>query len=77
MTKRTYSHLLGEEKDQIEYLSAQDTKISDIAKSIGASPGTFSQELKGNKSPTYNVYLANRVYQRGIKRKDLSVSVQR
>jgi IS30 family transposase len=73
MTKRTYSHFLGEEKDQIAYLRVQDAKISDIGEGIGRNPGTFSQELKPNKSSTYNVYLANREYQRGVKRKDLSV----
>jgi IS30 family transposase len=51
MTKRTSSHLLGEQKGQIVSLPAQDAKISDIAKSIGRKLGTFSQELNRENRP--------------------------
>lgn len=71
--KNTYRHLSSEERDKIAYLRAKGTSLSDIAKLLRRNKGTISRELQRNKSPTYNVYLANRAHQRALKRKQLSV----
>lgn len=77
MEKLNYKHLSSEERDQIAYLRAQDKSISDIAESIGRNKGTISRELKRNRSPIYNVYLANRAHERAVERKHESVQRQR
>jgi IS30 family transposase len=69
--KNTYIHLSSEERDEIAYLRAKGKSISDIARVIGRNKGTISRKLQRNKSPTYNVYLANRAHQRAVKRKQL------
>jgi len=75
--KNTYKQLSSEERDKIAYLRAKGKSVTDIARAIGRNKGTISRELQRNKSPTYNVYLANRAHQRAIKRKSLSVRHQR
>jgi len=75
--KKQYNHLSSEERDKIAYLRARGKSISNIAKIIGRNRSTVSRELRRNKSPTYNVYLANRAHQRAVKRKSLSVKRQR
>jgi len=77
MAKQTYNHLSSEERDKIAYLRAKEISISDIAKSIGRDKSTISRELNRNKSPIYNVYLANRAHERAAKRKHLSVQRER
>jgi len=77
MKKLTYIHLSSEERDKIAYLRAKGKGITEIAKIIGRHKTTISRELKRNKSPTYNVYLANKAHQRAIKRKQLSVQRSR
>ena len=77
MEKLNYKHLSSEERDKIAYLRAQDKSISDIANSIGRNKGTISRELKRNRSPIYNVYLANKAHERAVKRKHESVQRQR
>ena len=77
MEKLNYKHLSGEERDQIAYLRAQGKSISDIAESIRRNQGTISRELKRNRSPIYNIYLANKAHERAIRRKHESVQRQR
>jgi len=77
MKKLNYKHLSSEERDKIAYLRAQDKSISDIAEIIGRNKATISRELKRNRSPIYNVYLANKAHERALKRKHESVQRQR
>lgn len=77
MIKRTYYQLSSEERDQIAYLRAQGKSVTDIAESIKRNKGTVSRELKRNRSPIYNVYLANKAHERAVKRKHESVQRQR
>jgi IS30 family transposase len=77
MEKLNYKHLSSEERDKIAYLRAQGKSISDIAESIGRNKGSISRELNRNRSPIYNVYLANRAHERAVKRKHESVHRQR
>ena len=77
MIKRTYYQLSSEERDQIAYLRAQGKSVTDIAESITRNKGTVSRELKRNRSPIYNVYLANKAHERAVKRKHESVQRQR
>jgi transposase, IS30 family len=77
MKKQTYKHLSCEERDKIAYLRAKGKTVFDIAKVVGRDKGTISRELRRNKSPTYNVYMANKAHQRAIKRKQLSVRHER
>jgi IS30 family transposase len=77
MKKLTYKQLSCEERDKIAYLRARGKSISDIARAIGRNKGTISRELQRNRSPKYNVYLANKAHQRALKRKHLSVQHQR
>src|SRR4030065_333126 len=77
MIKRTYYQLSSEERDQIAYLRAQGKSVTYIAESIGRNKGTVSRELKRNRSPIYNVYLANKAHERAVKRKHESVQRQR
>lgn len=73
MEKLSYQHLSSEERDQIEYLRAQGKNVPDIAESVGRNKGTISRELRRNRSPIYNVYLANKAHERAVKRKQESV----
>lgn len=75
--KNSYKQLSSEERDKIAYLRARGKTVSDIAKVVGRNKGTISRELQRNRSPTYNVYLANKAHQRAVKRKQLSVRRQR
>ncbi len=78
MVMRTiYRQLSCEERDKIAILRAQGTRVSDIAKIVGRNKGTISRELRRNKSPRYNVYLASKAHQRAVKRKQQSVRRQR
>ncbi len=77
MKKLTYKQLSSEERDKIAYLRARGKTVSDIAKVVGRNKGTISRELQRNRSPTYNIYLANKAHQRAVKRKQLSVRRQR
>jgi IS30 family transposase len=77
MIKRTYYQLSSEERDQIAYLRAQGKSVTDIAESIRRNKGTVSRELNRNRSPIYNVYLANKAHERAVKRKHESVQRQR
>jgi IS30 family transposase len=77
MKKRIYSQLSSEERDQIAYLRAQGKSVTDIAESIRRNKSTVSRELKRNRSPIYNVYLANKAHERAVKRKHESVQRQR
>src|SRR5512139_2762274 len=77
MIKRIYYQLSSEERDKIAILRAKEKSVSDIAKRIGRSKSTISRELKRNKSPIYNIYLANRAHQRAVKRKHESGQRQR
>jgi len=75
--KNTYKHLSSEERDKIAYLRAKGKGITDIARAIGRDKSTISRELKRNRAPKYNVYLANKAHQRAVRRKSLSVRHQR
>ena len=77
MEKLNYKHLSSEERDKIAFLCAQGKSISDIAEIIGRNKGSISRELKRNRSPVYNVYLANKAHERAVKRKHESVQRQR
>ncbi len=77
MIKRTYYQLSCEERDKIAILRAKGKSVSDIAQRIGRDKSTISRELKRNRSPIYNIYLANRAHQRALKRKQDSVQRQR
>jgi len=77
MEKLNYKHLSSEERDKIAFLRAQGKSISDIAEIIGRNKGSISRELKRNRSPIYNVYLANKAHERAVKRKHESVQRQR
>jgi len=77
MEKLNYRHLSSEERDKIAYLRAKGRSLSDIAESIGRHKSSISRELKRNRSPTYNVYLANKAHERAVKRKNESVQRQR
>jgi len=77
MKKLNYKHLSSEERDKIAYLRAQDKSISDIAEIIGRNKATISREIKRNRSPIYDVYLANKAHERALKRKHESVQRQR
>jgi len=77
MEKLSYKHLSREERDKVAYPGAQGKSISDIAESIGRNKGTIPRGLKRNRSPIYNVYLANKAHERAAKRKHESVQRQR
>lgn len=77
MKNSNYKQLSCEERDKIAYLRAKGKNITDIARSIERNKGTISRELRRNKSPVYDVYLANKAHQRAIKRKHLSVQHER
>jgi IS30 family transposase len=77
MKRLNYKHLSSEERDKIAYLRAQGKSISDIAESIERNKSSISRELKRNRSPIYNVYLANKAHERALKRKHQSVQRQR
>ena len=77
MEKLNYKHLSSEERDQIAYLRAQGESVQDIAESIRRNKSSISRELKRNRSPIYNIYLANKAHERAIKRKHESVQRQR
>lgn len=77
MKQLNYKHLSSEERDKISYLRAKGKTISEIAESIGRNKSSISRELKRNRSPIYNVYLANKAHQRALKRKHESVQRQR
>ena len=75
--KKPYEHLSGEERDKIAVLRAKGFTIREIARRLKRNPSTLSRELKRNKSPTYNVYLAHRAHQRALERKKESVQRER
>ncbi len=77
MESLNYKHLSSEERDKIAYLRAQGKSISDIAEIIGRNKATISREIKRNRSPIYDVYLANKAHERALKRKHESVQRQR
>jgi len=62
--KKQYKQLSGEERDEIALLRAKGFKIREIARRLKRNPSTLSRELKRNKSPTYDVYLAHRAHQK-------------
>jgi len=75
--KKQYEQLSGEERDKIAILRAKGLKIREIARQLKRNPSTLSRELKRNKSPTYNIYLAHRAHQRALQRKKESVQRER
>lgn len=75
--KKHYKQLSGEERDKIALLRAKGFKIREIARRLKRNPSTLSRELKRNKSPTYDVYLAHRAQQRAAQRKYISVQRER
>ena len=77
MKSLNYKHLSCEERDKIAYLRAQGKTISDIAEIIGRNKATISREIKRNRSPIYNVYLANKAHERALRRKHESVQRHR
>ena len=62
--KKQYKQLSDEERDEIVLFRAKGFKIREIARRFKRNPSTLSRELKHNKSPTYDVYLAHRAQQR-------------
>lgn len=75
--KKQYKQLSGEERDEIALLRAKGFKIREIARRLKRNPSTLSRELKRNKSPTYDVYLAYRAHQRAVQSKHISVQRER
>lgn len=71
--KKQYKQLSGEERDEIALLRAKGFKIREIARRLKRNLSTLSRELKRNKSPTYDAYLAHRAHQRAVQRKHISV----
>lgn len=68
MTTKCYVHLSSDERDQIAHLRAQGLSVNDVAAHLDRDRSTISRELRRNKSPVYNVYLAHRAQQRGEER---------
>jgi IS30 family transposase len=75
--KKQYKHLSGEERDKIALLRAKGLKVREIARELARNPSTLSRELRRNKSPTYNIYLAHKAQLRSVKRKHVSVQRER
>jgi transposase, IS30 family len=75
--KKQYKHLSGEERDRIAVLRAQGFKVRAIARELKRDPATLSRELRRNRSPVYNIYLAQRAHQRAAQRKRVSVQRER
>jgi IS30 family transposase len=68
MKTQTYCQLSSEERDTIAYKYAQGASLGEIAQALGRNKSTISRELRRNKAPLYDVYLANRAQQRAAAR---------
>jgi IS30 family transposase len=68
MRTQTYCLLSAEERDTIAYKHARGVSLGEIAQALGRSKSTISRELRRNKAPVYDVYLANRAQQRATAR---------
>lgn len=51
--------------------------MREIARALNRSPATLSRELRRNRAPVYNIYLAHRAQQRAVLRKHDSVQRER
>jgi len=69
MKTRKYNHLSSEERDKIAVLRATGSKPSEIGKVLGRNKSTISRELRRNRAPIYDVYLAHKAQERARKRK--------
>ena len=67
--KLSHVHLSSDERDQLAHLHTQGFSLGAIAVTLKRSKSTISRELRRNKSPVYNVYLAHRAHQRATERK--------
>lgn len=70
--KNNYKQLSCEEREKIAILRAKGKTVRQIAKAIGRNPGTISRELKRNKPPKYNGYMALAAHKRAVRRKRLA-----
>lgn len=64
-----YRHLSSEERDKIAVLRATGLKPGGIGKVLGRNKSTVSRELRRNRAPIYDVYLAHNAQKRAQKRK--------
>ena len=53
---RSYSHLSGDERDQIGVLRAEGRSIGAIARALGRVKATISRELQRNALPSGGCY---------------------
>jgi len=70
MEKKTYSHLIIDERDQISVLKAEGLSLRRIDRELGRHHSTISRELDRNTPPVHKgYYLSYKAHERSVKRK--------